>query len=133
MYIWNEKMLLSMAMWLRHPSVTLIVQYNIRTPYSCTLDSHISAGFWEVVTPMSSDVHPKRICNLPGKTRVFFTFFLFVYLFLFLCSTVVWTQHLHLQPLHQPFLWWVFFRIMFCKLFARIGFEPVSSWSLPSK
>jgi hypothetical protein len=34
----------------------------------------------------------------------------FFFLFFFFCSTGAWTQGLHLEPLHQPFLWWIFSR-----------------------
>jgi hypothetical protein len=42
-----------------------------------------------------------------------------------------WTQGLHLEPLPQPFLWRIFFKIRSCELFAWAGFELQSSWSLP--
>jgi hypothetical protein len=47
------------------------------------------------------------------------------------CGTGVWTQGLHLKPLHQPFFVKAFFEIGSCKLFAQAGFNPWSSWSLP--
>jgi hypothetical protein len=31
-------------------------------------------------------------------------------IFFFFCSTGVWTQNLHLQPLYQSFSCWVFLR-----------------------
>jgi hypothetical protein len=43
-------------------------------------------------------------------------------LFFFFCGTVVWTQGIHLEPLHQLF----FFKIGSPELFGLIP-----SWSLP--
>jgi hypothetical protein len=43
--------------------------------------------------------------------------------FFFFCSAGVWTQDLHLEPLHQSFF--------VIELFAQAGFEPWSFWSLP--
>jgi hypothetical protein len=45
--------------------------------------------------------------------------------------TGVWTQGLHLEPLHQPFFVKGFFEIGSWELFAWAGFGPQSSWSLP--
>jgi hypothetical protein len=55
-----------------------------------------------------------------------------VLLLIFFCSTGVWTQGLHLEPLCQ---------LYFCKELFKVGgsrgtispgwFEPWSSWSLP--
>jgi hypothetical protein len=45
-------------------------------------------------------------CHLHWAVRIFVFFFFY--------STGVWTQGLHLEPLHQPFcvcVWWVFFKI----------------------
>jgi hypothetical protein len=50
---------------------------------------------------------------------------------LFFCGTGVWTQGLHLEPLHQPFFVMDFFEIGSHKLFPWAGFKPWSSWSLP--
>jgi hypothetical protein len=36
-----------------------------------------------------------------SRTFFFFSFF---------GSTGTWTQGQHLEPLHQPFLWWIFLR-----------------------
>jgi hypothetical protein len=48
---------------------------------------------------------------------------------IFFCSTGVWTQGLHLEPLHQPFFVKSFSRwIGSCKLFAWAGFKPQPSW-----
>jgi hypothetical protein len=46
-------------------------------------------------------------------------------------STGAWTQDLHLEPLHQPFLCVCdgCFKIGSLELFALIGFKPRSSWS----
>jgi hypothetical protein len=53
------------------------------------------------------------------------------FFFFFFCGAGVWTQGLHLEPLHQPFLWWffVFFETESQELFAWAGFELWSSWS----
>jgi hypothetical protein len=51
--------------------------------------------------------------NTPGfEFLLFLTFscLVFIYLFIYFCGTGVWTQGLHLEPLHQTFLWWVFSR-----------------------
>jgi hypothetical protein len=62
--------------------------------------------------------------------------------FVFVCSTGVWTQGLYLEPHHQPFcvcVCWVFFffffffEIGFPKLFAWADFKLQSSWSLSPK
>jgi hypothetical protein len=47
------------------------------------------------------------------------------------CGTGVWTQRLHLEPLHQPFFVLGIFKIRSHELFAQAGFKPQSSWSLP--
>jgi hypothetical protein len=54
-------------------------------------------------------------------------------LFFFFCSVGVWTQGLHLEPLHQPFFVKVFFEIETgsLELFPWAGLETRSSWSLP--
>jgi hypothetical protein len=52
----------------------------------------------------------------------------FIYLFL---STEIWTQGLHLEPLHQPFFVMSFFDIGSHDLFSHAGFKPWSSWSQP--
>jgi hypothetical protein len=49
----------------------------------------------------------------------------------FFFSTGAWTQHLHLEPLHQPYFCEGFFETGSHKLFAQAGFKPQSSWSLP--
>jgi hypothetical protein len=54
------------------------------------------------------------------------------YLLIYLGGTGVWTQGLYLELLHQPFFLKGIFQIRSCKLFAWAGFEPWSSWSLPS-
>jgi hypothetical protein len=52
--------------------------------------------------------------------------------FFFFCSTGIWTQGLHLEPLHQLFcVCDGFFEIDSHKLFTRAGFKTQSSWSLP--
>jgi hypothetical protein len=51
--------------------------------------------------------------------------------FFFFCGAGVWTQGLHLEPLHQLFFVQGFFKIGSHELFARAGFELQSSWSLP--
>jgi hypothetical protein len=56
--------------------------------------------------------------------------YLFIYLF---CSTGVWAQGLHLEPLHQPFFMMGIFEIGSRTLFPRAGLEPQSSWTLPSE
>jgi hypothetical protein len=43
---------------------------------------------------------------------------------LFFGSTEVWTQGLHLEPLHQPFFVKGFFKLGSRELFAWSGFEP---------
>jgi hypothetical protein len=50
----------------------------------------------------------------------------------FFSVTRAWTQDLHLEPLHQGFFVKGFFRIG-SQIFAQAGFEPWSSWSLPSE
>jgi hypothetical protein len=51
---------------------------------------------------------------------------------IFFCSTGVWTQGLHLEALHQSFLFVMgFFEIGSGELFAQASFKPWSSWSLP--
>jgi hypothetical protein len=53
---------------------------------------------------------------------------LFFFLFFFF-SAGIWTQGLHLEPLHQPFFVMGFFEIGSCKLFAWAGFKLQStSW-----
>jgi hypothetical protein len=63
------------------------------------------------------------------------------------CNTTVWTRSLHLEPLHKPFLWWVFFPdrvslfplgwlgttilLIFASWVARI--TVVSHWHLAEK
>jgi hypothetical protein len=49
----------------------------------------------------------------------------------FFCGTRVWTQGLHLEPLHQPYFCEGIFEIGSCELFAHAGFQPPSIWSLP--
>jgi hypothetical protein len=46
------------------------------------------------------------------------------------CSAGVWTQRLHLEPFHLPFFVKGFFKIGYLELFAWVGFELWSSWSL---
>jgi hypothetical protein len=41
----------------------------------------------------------------------------------FFCSTGIWTQGIHLEPLHQPFFVMSFSKIRFCELFAQAGFR----------
>jgi hypothetical protein len=60
-------------------------------------------------------------------------YLLVICFFFFFCGTGVWTQGLHLEPLHQPFFVMVVLEIGSHKLFAQAGFEPQSSWSLPPK
>jgi hypothetical protein len=50
---------------------------------------------------------------------------------LLFCSTGVWTQGLHLEPLYQSFFCGEVFEIGSRELFAQTGFESRSSWSLP--
>jgi hypothetical protein len=45
--------------------------------------------------------------------------FSFASFFGFFCSTRVWTQGLHLEPLHQPFFGMTFFKIGSWQLFPR--------------
>jgi hypothetical protein len=49
----------------------------------------------------------------------------------FFWGTEVWTQVLHIEPLHQPFFVKGVFKMGSHKLFAWTDFEPRSSWSLP--
>jgi hypothetical protein len=49
--------------------------------------------------------------------------YLFIY-WVIDCHTGAWTQSLHLKPSHQPYFYEGFFKIGFCELFARSGFEP---------
>jgi hypothetical protein len=50
--------------------------------------------------------------------------------FFFFFSTEVWTQDLHLQPIHHPFFVIFFFsKVRSCELLAWAGFKPWSSWS----
>jgi hypothetical protein len=45
--------------------------------------------------------------------------------FFFFCGIEAWTQGLHLEPLHQPFLSdGVFLRLSLDELFALADFEP---------
>jgi hypothetical protein len=46
------------------------------------------------------------------------------------CGTSVWTQSLHLEPLHQPFYVINFFRDRVSQTICLGGFEPWCSWSL---
>jgi hypothetical protein len=48
---------------------------------------------------------------------------------IFFSGTGVWTQCLHLEPLHHPLFVTDFFWDRACKLFAWAVFEPQSSWS----
>jgi hypothetical protein len=56
-----------------------------------------------------------------------FLLFVGLFLFLFFCGTGVWTQGLHLEPLHQPFFVMGFFKIGSRKLFAPANFKVRSS------
>jgi hypothetical protein len=48
-------------------------------------------------------------------------------IFFFFCSAGVWTQGLHLEPLHQPFFVMGCFETESQELFAWTGFKPQSS------
>jgi hypothetical protein len=52
-----------------------------------------------------------RIPFFPTSSLIFFCV-----CSLFFCGTIVWTQGLHLVPLHQPFSVMGFFKICSCKL-----------------
>jgi hypothetical protein len=54
----------------------------------------------------------------------------FFFILIFFFRTMVWTQGLHLEPIHQPFFVMDFFEIGSSELFAWAGFELHSSWSL---
>jgi hypothetical protein len=47
------------------------------------------------------------------------------------CGAGVWTQGLHLEPLHQPFFMMGFSEIGSRELLAWAGLKLWSSWSLP--
>jgi hypothetical protein len=94
----------------------LLVYGNAYSPLT-----HIPPGCsWTSVLPISaSRVNGTRLTNK-----------MYVFLFVF-CSTGVWTQGLHLEPLHQPCFVVAVFKIHSHKLFVWAGFELRSSWSLP--
>jgi hypothetical protein len=63
---------------------------------------------------------------------LFVMLFVWVFVYLsFFCGPEVWTQGLHLKPLHQSFFCDGFFQDGCLKLFAQAGFQPWSAWSLP--
>jgi hypothetical protein len=67
----------------------------------------------------------------PFLLSLFCWFLSFFFLsFFFNCSTRVWTQSLHFEPLHQPFFVKGFFEIRSHEPFAWNGFKLWSSWSL---
>jgi hypothetical protein len=43
-----------------------------------------------------------------------------IFFFFFFCSTGVWAQGLHLEPLH-PFLWWVILRYGLLNYLPRLA------------
>jgi hypothetical protein len=61
---------------------------------------------------------------------------LYLLFFVCVCDSGVWTQGLilarqvpyHLNHSVRPLLCWVFSKTGSCELFARAGFEPISSW-----
>jgi hypothetical protein len=58
---------------------------------------------------------------------------LFIYIFIITFFFVVLGLELRAYTLSHstsPFLWWAFIKIRSLQLFAWIGFEPQSSWSL---
>jgi hypothetical protein len=59
------------------------------------------------------------------STNIQWTFFFFLFFF---CGTGVWTQGLHLEPLHQPFLWFV----LFCLFFQDRVFWTICPGWLPA-
>jgi hypothetical protein len=59
--------------------------------------------------------HIKETLTKSKVTNLFFFPLLFIYFF---CGTGVWTQSLHLEPLHQPFCVMGFFEIGCHELFA---------------
>jgi hypothetical protein len=52
-------------------------------------------------------------------------------LLLLFCGIGAWTQGLHLELFHEPYICEGFFEIGSCELFSWVGFELWSSWSLP--
>jgi hypothetical protein len=79
----------------------------------------------------------QRFSNLADQTDLglllLLLFFGFILWFFFFGGSGVWTQGLHLEPFHKPFFVLSVFEIGFLKLFAWVGFEPQSSWSLSAK
>jgi hypothetical protein len=63
---------------------------------------------------LDSSFQTGRYQFMPLVLASIFFFFLF-------CSTGVWTQGLHLEPLHQPFFVKRFFEIGSCELFIYLG------------
>jgi hypothetical protein len=69
---------------------------------------------------VTASIHALDQSHLKGFTCV-----------LFFCGTGIWTQGLHLEPLHHPYFCEGFFKIGSRELFSQAGFKPQSSWSLP--
>jgi hypothetical protein len=115
--IWVEK---TECTYCKH-NITLAVSewYNYRMfvfPFSCS--SIIYKCFPMIIY---------QICNNSLKRNVA----LRLWNLFFVCNTRTWTQALHLEPLHQPFLWRGFFKIGSHELYSWAGFKPRSSWALP--
>jgi hypothetical protein len=85
---------------------------------------------WEEVRKGGKYILSHNLCFMHRKMALVFvrkTGDWFLCSFFFFCSTRVWTQGLHLEPLHQPYFCEGFIEIGSSELLARAGFEPQSS------
>jgi hypothetical protein len=101
---------------------------NLTTLYfiSCTMKAFWGWGIFNILIVVVASHISKHTFQTCIAKCISLIFVLFCF-----CSTGVWTQSLHLEPLHQPFFAMGFFKIGFQELFSRAGFQPWSAWSLP--
>jgi hypothetical protein len=64
------------------------------------------------------------------STLMYVCMYVCMYVFIY-CSSGVWTQGLHLEPLRQPFSVMCYLERRAWELFARADLKAWSSWSLP--
>jgi hypothetical protein len=95
----------------------------------------VDTGIWDVNTVITATYESGDMCGLGNKwVQAEIWFIMDLLSIIFFCSARVWTQGLHLEPLHQLFFVMVFgffcFVIGSHKLCTLAGFDPQVSWSL---